>query len=112
MGSDVFQEYTASKEAWATTMKGVDEIRKIIKDSLVDSTNTALPLPAHLKDAMDVLEKCLLDIAEALDRIDSMNGLKRFVRRRELKADAEGCAADVGRALELFRVCMICWICI
>lgn len=85
-------------------MEGVEDIRKIITDSVQEANKSSLPPPDHLKDAMAVLEKCVLGIAEASDKINSMKGVKRFVRRREFKADAEACAADVGRALELFQV--------
>ena len=89
------------------TMEDVKEIQELIENSFQDTGKSVLPPPGHLKDAMGVLEKCVLDIAEAFDRIDGMNGVKRFFRRRELKAEAEACAADVGRALQLFQVCVV-----
>ena len=86
------------------TMDGVKDIRKIITDSVKDANKSSLPPPRHLMDAMAVLEKCVLGIAEAFDKTNNMKRVKRFVRRHELKADAEACAADVGRALALFQV--------
>lgn len=88
-------------------MEGVKDIEKIIEDSVQDANKCPLPPPTHLKDAMAVLEKCVMGIAEAFDRMDGMNSIKRFFRRRELKADAEACAADVARALEVFQVCVV-----
>lgn len=84
-------------------MDGVRDIQRIIADTLGD--DKALPSPAHLKEAMAGLQTCALGIAEAFDRLATMNSFKRFLHRRELKADAEACAADVGRALVLFQVC-------
>ena len=99
------KEFTDSKEAWVKTMEGVREIQKIISDSLKDTGDRTLPIPEHLKEATAGLEACLVRIAEAFDRMN-MKGCKRFFYRREIKADAEVCASDVARALQLFQACV------
>lgn len=84
-------------------MENVGEIQEIITHRLKETGDRALPLPEHLKEATIALEGCVRRIVEASIRMN-MKGCKRFLHRREIKADAAECALKVANALQLFQV--------